>query len=129
MMKRNMKAMLIGAAVGAILTLVVLAPFWIAPGSALWSRIGNLPHPVSCAIDACMQPFGFAGVRIADAIHHHRCEPLGCRKLHWDWMVGWSIVVNTTVGGLVGLLGSAARKRLGRTTHWWVFSLRSKPTV
>ena len=123
------KGMLIGAGAGLVLTLVLLSPFWVAPGSPFWQRMGNWPEPAQQAITFVIRPLAAPGMAIAQSIHHHRCEPLGCRAIHLGWMLGWSLALNTTIGGLIGGLAAAMKRRLGRTTRWWVFSLRSKPTV
>ena len=108
--------MLIGVGVGAVLTLVVLAPFWVAPGSHFWNRMGNGSKPMLHVVAAVMYPFAIAGWEIAGAIHHHRCEPLGCRNIHTGWVLGWSMVVNSLLGGLLGLATVAVKNSLRRTT-------------
>ena len=112
-MNANMKAILVGAGIALALTLVVLAPFWVAPGSPFWSRtIGDLPESVWRVIAWIMSPFMFVGWTIVEAIHQHGCARHGCCDPHLAWALEASLVINAVVGGAIGIAVRQAKKKL-----------------
>ena len=114
MMKRYVKASLFGAAVALGLTLLILAPLWFSQANTLWGKAEALPDQVTSVLGWIIGIFAFAGIHIAE-FFHKRHEHLGCRTLHLDWVVQWSLCVNAFVGAMVGAIVVKTRERLART--------------